>query len=173
MIISEYETCVFFVYKWYFAQRTQLLLYCFCFCYGVVIHDDVIKWKPFLRYWLFVRGIRLSLVNSPHKGQWHGALMFSLICAWINSWVNNREAGDLRRRLAHYDVIVIYVCLSMQQTFAVGNTTEKHAEILESGENPYMHSIFLRHLSQTDQLFVLAVVDPKVGESVQGVACFV
>ena len=34
-------------------------------------------------------------VNSPHKGQWHGALMFSLICIWINGWVNNREAGDV------------------------------------------------------------------------------
>ena len=37
-----------------------------------------------------------SPVNSPHKGQWRGALMFSLISAWINGWVNNREAGDLR-----------------------------------------------------------------------------
>ena len=36
-------------------------------------------------------------VNSPHKGQWRGALMFSLICVWMNNWVNNREAGDLRR----------------------------------------------------------------------------
>ena len=36
-------------------------------------------------------------VNSPHKGQWRGALMFSLICVWINGWVNHREAGDLRR----------------------------------------------------------------------------
>ena len=46
-------------------------------------------------------------VNSPHKGQWRGALMFSLICAWINDWVNNREAGDLRRHRSHYDVNVI------------------------------------------------------------------
>ena len=70
-------------------------------------HDDVIKWKHFLRYWPFVRGIHRLPVNSPHKGQWRGALMFSLICAWINDWVNNREAGDLRRRRAHYDVIVM------------------------------------------------------------------
>ena len=27
-----------------------------------------------------------------------------LICAWINGWVNNREAGDLRRHRAHYDI---------------------------------------------------------------------
>ena len=46
-------------------------------------------------------------VNSPHKGQWRGALMFSLISAWINGWVNNRDAGDLRRNRAHYDVIVM------------------------------------------------------------------
>ena len=46
-------------------------------------------------------------VNSPHKGQWRGALMFSLIYVWINDWVNNREAGDLRRYRTHYDVIEI------------------------------------------------------------------
>ena len=70
-------------------------------------HDDVIKWKHFPRYWPFVRGIHRSPVNSPHKGQWRGALVFSLICVWINGWVNNREAGDLRRYRAHYDVIVM------------------------------------------------------------------
>ena len=57
-------------------------------------HDDVIKWKHFPCYWPFVQGIHRSPVNSPHKGQWRGALMFSLICTWINSWVNNHEAGD-------------------------------------------------------------------------------
>ena len=46
-------------------------------------------------------------VNSPHKGQWRVALMCSLICAWTNGSVNNREAGDLRRHRAHYDVIVM------------------------------------------------------------------
>ena len=73
----------------------------------VLTHDDVIKWKYFPRYWPFVRGIHRSPVNSPHKGQWRGALMFSLICVWINGWVNNREAGDLRCYRAHYDVTVM------------------------------------------------------------------
>ena len=45
-------------------------------------------------------------MNSHHKGQWRGALMFRLICAWINGWINNREAGNFRRNRAHYDVIV-------------------------------------------------------------------
>ena len=70
-------------------------------------HDDVIKWKHFPCYWPFVRGIHRSPVNSPHKSLWRGALMFSLICVWINDWVNNREAGDLRRYRAHYDVIIV------------------------------------------------------------------
>ena len=71
-------------------------------------HDDAIKWKHFPHYWPFVQGIHRSPVNSLHKGQWHGALMFSLICAWINNWINNHEAGDLRRHQAHYDVTVMY-----------------------------------------------------------------
>ena len=70
-------------------------------------HDDVIKWKHFPRYWPFVRGIHRSPVNSPHKGQWRGALMFSLIWAWIHGWVNNRGAGDLGRHRAHYDITVM------------------------------------------------------------------
>ena len=69
----------------------------------VMNHDEVIKWKHFLRYWPFVWGIHRFPVNSPHKGQWRGALMFSLICVWINGRVNNRQAGDLRCYCAHYD----------------------------------------------------------------------
>ena len=61
------------------------------------LHDDVIKWKHFPRYWPFVWGIHRSPVNSPHKGKWRGALMLPLICTRINGWVNNGEAGDLRR----------------------------------------------------------------------------
>ena len=53
----------------------------------MIVHDDVIKWNHFPRYWPFVRGIHRSPVNSPHKGQWRGALMFALICASINDWV--------------------------------------------------------------------------------------
>ena len=53
------------------------------------LRDDVIKWK--------------------HKGQWREALIFSSICARINNWVSNGEAGDLRRYRAHYDVTVISI----------------------------------------------------------------
>ena len=60
------------------------------------INDDVTKWKHFRRYWPRVRGIHLSPVNSPHKGQWRGV--------W---WINNRGAADLRRHRAYYDVTVM------------------------------------------------------------------
>ena len=53
---------------------------------AVTLLDDVIKWNHFPR--------------------WRGALMFSLICVWINGWVNNGDVGDLRRHRAHYGVTV-------------------------------------------------------------------
>ena len=44
------------------------------------------------------------VTGSPHEGQWRGALMFNLICAWTHNWANHRYAGDLRRHRTHYDV---------------------------------------------------------------------
>ena len=67
--------------------------------------------QTFSAYWPFVRVIQRSPVNYRHKGQWGGTLMFSLICVWINGWVNNRKAGDLRRYRAHYGVIVMCIRL--------------------------------------------------------------
>ena len=60
-------------------------------------------------YWPRVRGIHRPPVNSPHKGQWRGALMFSLIGVWNNTWVNNGVAGYLRRHRTYYDVKVMTV----------------------------------------------------------------
>ena len=72
------------------------------------------KWKHFPRHWPFVRGIHRPPLNSPHKGQWRGALMLSLISFWINRWVNNRKTGDLRRHRAHYEVTVMMIHSSPQ-----------------------------------------------------------
>ena len=47
---------------------------------SLIVHDDVIKWKHFPRYWPSVMGIYRSPVDSPHNGQWRGALM-SFLCA--------------------------------------------------------------------------------------------
>ena len=70
-------------------------------------HDDVIKWKHFPRDWPFVREFtgyrRIPLTKASHAELW-----------WINGSVKNREAGDLRRHRAQYDVTVMYdhlVCL--------------------------------------------------------------
>ena len=55
--------------------------------------------------------IHRSPMNSPNKGQWRRSLMFSLICAWTNCWVNNCDAGDLRRHRAHYELTVMILFL--------------------------------------------------------------
>ena len=45
--------------------------------------------------------------------------MFSLIWAWINGWVNNHEAGDLRRQRAQYDVTVIISIISSSSSIII------------------------------------------------------
>ena len=52
--------------------------------------------------------------ESVNIGQWRAALMFSLICTRINGWVNNGEAGDLRRHRPHYDVIVMIFIINLR-----------------------------------------------------------
>ena len=90
-------------------------LYWHCNCHYIATVSTT-WWRhqmeTFPRCWPFVRGIHRSPVNSPHKGQWPRALMFSLICVWINGWINNREAGDLRRHRTHCDVIVMGILFS-------------------------------------------------------------
>ena len=63
--------------------------------------------ETFLHHWPFVRGIHRPPVNSPHKGQWSVALMFSLICTRTYGWANHRYAGDLRCHHTHYEVTVM------------------------------------------------------------------
>ena len=124
--------------KWWFIGRDN----------SKETHDGVIKWKHFPRYWPFVRGIHRSTVNSPLKGQWRGALMFSLICARINGWVNNREAGDLRRHCTHYDVNVMTWkdpkwCRKLKLNFNCGNISimsKFHGQVsTNSPQNIYVY----------------------------------
>ena len=89
---QEYDVCLLFVSNYFLSINHSWWRH---------------PMETFPRYWPFVRGIHRSPVNSPHKGQWRGALMFSLICAWANGRANNRDAGDLRRNRAHYDVTVM------------------------------------------------------------------
>ena len=81
-------------------------LHCVLLCCGLAWWRH--QMEPFSALLALCAGNSPVPVNSPHKGQWRGAVMSSLICAWINDWVNNREAGDLRRhRGQDYDVIVM------------------------------------------------------------------
>ena len=79
-------------------------------------HDTVSCWCYRLSWWRQQIGkFSACLVlcdwnpplDSPHKGQWRGAVVFSLICAWTNGWKNSRDNGNLRRHRDHYDVIVM------------------------------------------------------------------
>ena len=126
--ISKRNGVLAFRFSWYHHPsklQTTVARFCLHIWYTWVnfliwcgqLHDDVIKWKHFPRNWPFVQGIHRSRVNSPHKGQWRGALMFSLIGVWINACVNNREAGDLRRYRAHYDVTVMWNELSVRSGY--------------------------------------------------------
>ena len=73
------------------------------------IYDDTIKRNHHPRHWPFVRGIHRLPMDSPHKGQWRGSLIFPLMCAWTNGWAKNWDAGDLTRHRAHYGVTLILI----------------------------------------------------------------
>ena len=77
-----------------------------CVFYSCVKICMVTSWKHVLRHWACLRGIHRSPVDSTHNGQWRRAFMF-FICAWTNGWANNRDAGDLKRHRAHYDVTIM------------------------------------------------------------------
>ena len=69
-------------------------------------------------------GNHQSSVNSPHKGQWRRALMFSLISAWTNVWANNRGAGDLIRNRTDCDVTALqWRHMRVMESQTTGNST--------------------------------------------------
>ena len=76
------------------------------------LHDDIIKWKHFPRYWPFVRGTHRSSVTGSRwisltKASDAELWCFFLSALWINGWASNHGAGDLRRHRAHYDGIIM------------------------------------------------------------------
>ena len=126
---TSHEICSLFVY--FLLVMTQPLIFDPCDSFAHDLLDcftdaGAIKWLP-RRQWCNPDGswwrrqmetfstlLALCAGNSPvngefpHKGQWRGALMVSLIFAWINGWQNIPKAGDLRHHRAHYDVTVMY-----------------------------------------------------------------
>ena len=121
------------------TRRLLTLMSCINNIYAVqILHDDVIKWKHFPRYWPFVRGIHLSSVNSPHKCQWRVALMFSLNCPLNKRLSNNRKVGDLRRHCAHYDVIVMWIP-SLENEALSNSSAISHMACMVACSKLFMH----------------------------------
>ena len=63
------------------------------------------QWKHFPRYWPFV--VNIPLTKPSDTELWCFLWSAPVEYGWGDGWVNNREAGDLRRHRAHYDVIVM------------------------------------------------------------------
>ena len=73
---------------------------------------DVIKWKHFPCYWPFVRGTGEFPSERPVTRSF--GVLFDL--RLNKRLVNNREAGDLRRHRAHYDVTEVATVTSDKLT---------------------------------------------------------
>ena len=68
-------------------------------------------------WWHQMETFSTLLAICAGKGQSCTALMFSLICTWINSWANTLAAGDLRCNHTHYDItpMISETFLAMQK----------------------------------------------------------
>ena len=104
-------------YNMYFVYHVLVFIQCCRIhqsCFHPMIRQYIMtssKWKHFPQSWPFVREVHLSPVDSHHRGQWRGVLVFFLICFWTNGWVRNRDTCDLRRHRAHYEVtVMINIC---------------------------------------------------------------
>ena len=75
----------------------------------LIVSNGKTWWRHQMETFSALLAICAGNSNSPYKGQWRGALMFSLICAWISGWINNCEASDFRYYRTHYDVNVMWV----------------------------------------------------------------
>ena len=121
-------------------QNESLKILHYSFIYIYLIYRNQVRWSVYKRnieplftlqgpeeLWLVFITCRLpwlrhKMETFDDKGQCRRALMFSLICAWMNGWVNSREDGDLRRHLTHYDTTVMQSHCFMIWSFWILNT---------------------------------------------------
>ena len=108
-------------------------------------------------HWPFVRGIHQWSLDSPHKGKWRRALMFSLMCTWTNGEANNGIAGDLRRHNVHVTLLTETVMIIMGCTIyemrivwrinyaLVNDGTVLAAVLLVWGVNKFLDALQWRH----------------------------
>ena len=108
-------------------------------------HDDVIKWKHF-RVTGPLCGEFIGLSEFPTQRPVARTLMFSLICVWINGWVNNREAGDLRRHWGRCDVIVMIQGWGFGVTYIRGLTVcWQSCNVIQSGKSYWVYQLLTLH----------------------------
>ena len=107
-------------------NSTQLLIYgniktCFHFLWFLFEVPEILpcgRPRPICPWWrhqmeTFSALLAICAGNSPVPGEFPTqrpvtrSFDVSLVCVWINGWVNNGEAGDLRCYRAHYDVTVM------------------------------------------------------------------
>ena len=103
--------------KLYLCKLWKGALNCHDILYhGVPCRELCISQKTWWRHQMETFSALLALCarNSPVTGDFpsQGPVtrsfdVFSLICAWINAWVNKREVDDLSRHRAHYDITLI------------------------------------------------------------------
>ena len=128
--------CREFTGRWWIpcTKASNAELWCFQGC-QVLLNFSILLLKWHFRYWNFheiltkILKFVLIYLLLPHKNTeicvklcknteiiaicyWSefpevGSPVFSLICASINGWVNNGEAGDLRCHHVQYDVIIM------------------------------------------------------------------
>ena len=85
-------------------------------------------------------------LDCPHKGQWLGALMFSLIGAWTNGSANSRDACDLRRHRTNYDVTVMFKKNVINEILYIGQCSFMSLQFLQTEKLKYF-------AGQVDSLF--------------------
>ena len=110
-IYQQWHRVIFYAYGTYLGHLQK------AWCGYNTAH--ITKFYEFEKSWwrhqmeTFSALLTLCAGNSPVSCEFPSqrsvtrSLDVSLICAWINAWVNNREAGDLRLHRGHYDVIVM------------------------------------------------------------------
>ena len=78
--------------------------------------------------------------------------------AWINDWVNNREAGDLRLQHGHYDVIVmfahgIFKCIFVNGIFEFDSNSLKFVYMVPIIKMPALVQVMAWHRIDDEPLY--------------------
>ena len=110
---------------------SSLLLFSFSVNAGK--HDGSIRWKHFFRVigplgGEFTGHLWIPLTKAGDAELW----CFLLSAPWINSWINNRDAGHLRRHRTHYDVIVMAILFSFMITLFPSSTIMEQLLLIDT-----------------------------------------